>query len=47
MARNQLVNVVHGALRAYDLPDLAATLSAGKLRIDEPLDATEQPVAAK
>jgi hypothetical protein len=47
LARNQLVNVVHGALRVYDLPDLAAMLPAGKLRIEEPLDATEQPVAAK
>jgi hypothetical protein len=48
MARNQLVNVVHGALRVYDLPDLAATLPPGKLRIEEPpLDATEQPAGAK
>ena len=47
MARNQLVNVVHGALRVYDLPDLAATLPAGKLRFEEPLDAMEQPLGTK
>ncbi len=43
LARNQFVNVVHGALRVYDLPDLAATLGQ-KLRTAEPVDATDQPV---
>lgn len=43
LARNQFVHVVHGALRLYDLPDLAATLGA-KLRWVEPVDATEQPL---
>lgn len=47
MARNQLVNVVHGALRVYDLPNLAATLPAGKLSIQDPLDATERPIETK
>lgn len=44
LARNQFANVVHGALRVYDLPDLAATLG-DKLRWVEPVDATEQPLA--
>lgn len=44
LARNQFANVVHGALRVYDLPDLAATLGP-KLRVLEPVDATEQPLA--
>lgn len=43
MARNQFINVVYGALRVYDLPDLAATLPPGRLSISEPLDALEQP----
>ena len=43
MARNQFINVVHGVLRVYDLPDLAATLPPGRLTISEPLDALEQP----
>jgi len=47
LAKNQLVNVVHGALTVYDLPDLAGTLPASKLRLEEPLDATEQPVGAQ
>lgn len=34
----QQVNVVHGALRVYDLPNLAATLGS-KLAVEEPLDA--------
>jgi dienelactone hydrolase len=37
--RNQQVNTVHGALRFYDLPDLAATLPAEKLVLLEPVDA--------
>ncbi len=36
MAKNQLVNVVHGALKTYDLPDLLATLPADKLTVTEP-----------
>ncbi|MHC4326005.1 MAG: alpha/beta hydrolase family protein, partial [Planctomycetota bacterium] len=39
---NQQVNAVHGALKEYDLPDLAATLG-DKLIIKEPLDALGQP----
>lgn len=32
-ARNQQINAVFGALRYYDLPDLAALLPPGKLEI--------------
>lgn len=32
LMKNQLVNTVHGALRAYDLPDLVRTLPSGKAR---------------
>jgi hypothetical protein len=36
---NQLVNVVHGALRHYDLPDLIK-LAGGekKVKVEEPVD---------
>ncbi len=44
MAAGQFENVVHGALKAYDLPDLLATLPEGKVTVVEPLDAGEQPV---
>jgi dienelactone hydrolase len=37
VTRNQLVNAVHGALTAYDLPDLAGAIG-GRLRIEEPVD---------
>ena len=47
LAKNQLVNVVHGALKVYDLPDLAATLPPEKLSIQDPLDATETPIESK
>jgi len=39
---NQLVNVLHGALTLYDLPDLAATLG-DKLTVEQPLDAMGEP----
>lgn len=39
---NQLINSVHGALKIYDLPDLAATLGA-KLVIEEPFGADGEP----
>ncbi|NPU99274.1 MAG: hypothetical protein HPY51_18920 [Candidatus Omnitrophica bacterium] len=44
ITKNQLVNTVHGALRKYDLPDLAATLPADKLIIEDPVDALGNPV---
>ena len=37
-APGQLVNTVHGALEAYDLPDLVRSLPTGKVTIVEPLD---------
>jgi hypothetical protein len=40
---NQQVNAVHGALTAYDLPDLAGILG-DKLIVKEPLDALGEPV---
>jgi len=39
---NQQINTVHGALKAYDIPDLAATLG-DNLIVKEPLDALGQP----
>jgi cephalosporin-C deacetylase-like acetyl esterase len=47
LAEQQLVNVVHGALRAYDLPDLAATLPAEKVTIADPLDARGKPASLR
>ncbi len=40
-SHNQHANVVHGALRTYDLPDLAGTLG-NKLVVKEPLNALGQ-----
>jgi hypothetical protein len=45
MATNQFENVVHGALKTYDLPDLLATLPDEKVTFTEPLGPTEQLVA--
>jgi pimeloyl-ACP methyl ester carboxylesterase len=47
LAKNQLVNVVHGALRIYDLPDLVAALSPEKVTVSEPVDALGEPKASK
>ncbi len=47
VAKNQFINVVHGALRVYDLPDLLATLPKDKVRFEEPLDAEGNPLARK
>jgi len=41
-SRSQLVNVVHGALGVYDLPDLARVLGE-RLTIREPLNALGEP----
>ncbi len=46
-SKNQFVNLVHGALRVYDLPDLAASLPADKLTIVAPASAAEEPVQDK
>jgi dienelactone hydrolase len=40
---DQFVNVVHGVLREYDLPDLAATLG-DRLVIEDPRDAAGRPL---
>jgi len=40
VTHNQWTNLVHGALRAYDLPDLLAVLPPGKAIVSEPLDAS-------
>ncbi len=37
LAENQLINVVHGALRVYDLPDLLRTLPPGAVTVTDPL----------
>jgi hypothetical protein len=37
LAENQLVNAVHGALRAYDLPDLVRTVPEGSVSVETPL----------
>jgi len=41
---NQLINTVHGALKVYDLPDLAASIPKKKLVIVSPLDAKGLPI---
>jgi len=37
----QLGNVIHGALRVYDLPDLVGLLPAEKVKIEEPVELAE------
>lgn len=47
LAVNQFVNVVHGALKTYDLPDLlVGTLPKEKVAVIEPLDALDQPIGS-
>jgi dienelactone hydrolase len=45
ISHNQLANVVPGALKAYDLPDLAASLAPRPLTIRNPVDATGKPLS--
>ena len=45
LAEQQLAGVVHGALRVYDLPDLAAALGPEKIAVVDPLDAQGKPVS--
>ena len=47
MAVGQFENVVHGALKTYDLPDLLRTLPKGKVTWSDPLDALGRPAAAE
>jgi hypothetical protein len=42
---NQAANVVHGALKHYDLPDLIEMAGANKVRVEEPLDVIGNSVA--
>lgn len=42
---NQLTNVVPGALKVYDLPDLVKVIAPRKVTITNPLDAASKPVA--
>ncbi|MHB8899493.1 MAG: alpha/beta hydrolase family protein [Thermoguttaceae bacterium] len=42
-SKNQFANLVHGALRAYDLPDLVGSLPAERVTVLHPLDAAEEP----
>ena len=44
ISANQFVNTVHGALKVYDLPNLAETLG-DKLTIEEPLNALGEPIS--
>jgi pimeloyl-ACP methyl ester carboxylesterase len=41
--RDQLANAVPGALRHYDLPDLAASLAPRRLTVEAPVDPMGQP----
>jgi hypothetical protein len=43
--QDQLINAIHGALRIYDLPDLAALLE-NRITVADPADAQGNPVAA-
>jgi hypothetical protein len=45
LALNQFCNIVPGALKVYDLPDLAAALAPRPLTIRNVVDARQQPVA--
>ena len=43
ITKHQWLNLVHGALKIYDLPDLALTLG-GKVKFVNPVDATGCPI---
>ena len=44
---NQAANVVHGALKHYDLPDLIELAGATKVHIEEPVDVMGKPIGSK
>ncbi|MCE9561983.1 MAG: acetylxylan esterase [Planctomycetes bacterium] len=44
ISHNQLANVVPGALKLYDLPDLAAAIAPRPLTIRNPVDAAGKPL---
>jgi len=45
-SRNQAVNVEHGALRYYDLPDLIELVGSSRVSVQGPVDAMGKPIAA-
>ena len=45
ISHNQLANVVPGALKVYDLPDLAAAIAPRPLTIRNPVDAAGKPLS--
>jgi dienelactone hydrolase len=45
VSQNQLTNVVHGALKVYDLPDLAAAMAPRPLIIRNPVDPSGKSVS--
>lgn len=45
VTRNQAVNLVHGALTRYDLPDLKAAIPTGRLTLADPVDAVGNPLS--
>jgi hypothetical protein len=42
---NQLTNVVHGSLKSYDFPDVAAAIAPRPLTLIGTVDAAGKPVA--
>jgi len=44
MSKNQLVNMIHGALAVYDLGDLIASLPDDKVKIINHIDAAGNPI---
>ncbi len=44
LSKCQFANLIHGALKTYDLPDLLTTLPSEKVRFLDPLDAAEEPI---
>ncbi len=45
LSQGQLANIVPGALKVYDLPDLAAAIAPRPLAIRNPVDAAGRPVS--
>lgn len=44
VSRHQLINTVHGALRVYDLPDLVASLPAGRVSMTDGVTPSGDPL---
>ncbi len=44
-AKNQYINVVHGALTTYDLPDLLGTLPKNSVKVVNPQNPLGEPIA--